>query len=179
MQLAYGTSRRALVPVSPGIPRLRAGALDTPQRDDGNSTIQFGGNRLAPDDSREWQLQLLDRFAIQRGAYLFTIGTDNSLTGTRTLIAESQGGLFVFPSIAALEARQPNRFTRTIAFGGAAPVTRQHVLEVALFSQVEWQASDRLTITGGVRWDGTAFRSAPAQRGGGRGLRRAHRAGAE
>lgn len=162
LQLAYGTSRRALVPVSPGIPRGFVQVRSTlPNGTTGNSTIQFGGNRLAPDDSREWQLQLLDRFAIQRGAYLFTIGTDNSLTGTRTLIAESQGGLFVFPSIAALEARQPNRFTRTIVFGGAAPVTRQHVLEVALFSQVEWQASDRLTITGGVRWDGTAFRSAP------------------
>lgn len=163
LQLAYGRSRRALTPESPGIPRGFVQVRTTlPDGTTGNSTIQFGGNRLAPDDSREWQLQLIDRLVLQRGAAFFTLGTDNALTGTRTLIAESQSGLFVFPSIAALEARQPNRFTRTVPVEGAAPITRQVVVELGLFSQVEWQASERLTITGGVRWDATAFRSAAA-----------------
>jgi hypothetical protein len=162
LQVAAGTSRRTLAPESPGVPRgfvqvrslLTDGTL-------GNSTIQFGGNRLAPDDSREWQLQLIDRLAVQRGPLLVTLGTDNSLAGLRTLIAEGQSGLFVFPSIAALEAGRPNRFTRTVPLAGATPVTRQQVLELGLYAQAEWQASARLTATGGLRWDGTAFLSAP------------------
>lgn len=164
LQLAVSHSRRTLAPESPGIPRgfvqVRSGL---PDGTTGNSTIQFGGNRLAPDDSREWQLQLLDRLAIQRGNVLATFGTDNSLTGTRTLIAESQSGLFVFPSIAALEARQPNRFSRVVPVSGMAPVTRQQVLELGLYAQLEWQASERFTFTGGLRWDGTAFLTAPAR----------------
>ena len=163
LQLAVGTSRRALTPESPEVPRgfVQVRSL-LPDGTTGNSTIQFGGNRLAPDDSREWQLQLMDRFAVQRGPMLWTVGTDNSLVGTRTLIAEAQSGLFVFPSIAALAARQPNRFTRTVPLSGAAPVTRQRVLELSAFVQGEWQMTDRVSWTNGLRWDGAAFLNAPA-----------------
>ena len=162
LQVAVGRSRRTLAPESPGVPRgfVQVRSL-LPDGTTGNSTIQFGGNRLAPDDSREWQLQLIDRLAVQRGPVLVTLGTDNSLVGTRTLIAEGQSGLFVFPSITALEAGQPNRFTRTVPLGGPSPVTRQHVLELGLYAQAEWQARERVTVTGGVRWDGTAFFGAP------------------
>ena len=162
-QVVAGRSRRALEPQSHGVPRgfvqVRS---QLPDGTTGNSTIQFGGNRLAPDDSREWQLQLMDRVSVQRGPVLLTLGTDNSLTGTRTLIAEAQGGLFVFPSIAALAAGTPNRFTRTVPLGGEAPVTRQQVLELSAYAQAEWAMRDGLTWTNGLRWDGSAFLSAPA-----------------
>ncbi len=163
VQVAFGTSRRTLTPESPGVPRgfVQVRSL-LPNGTTGNSTIQFGGNRLAPDDSREWQLQLMNRFTAQRGRILWTLGTDNSLVATRTLIAEAQGGLFVFPSLAALEARQPNRFTRTVPLAGASPVTRQHVLELGAYGQMEWQVTDRITWTNGLRWDATVFLGAPA-----------------
>ena len=162
LQVAFGTSRRALSPESPGVPRgfVQMRSL-LPDGTTGNSTVQFGGNRLAPDDSREWQLQLMDRFTAQRGPVLWTFGTDNSLVGTRTLVAEAQSGLFVFPSLAALEARAPNRFTRTVPLAGASPVTRQRVLELGAFGQMEWAVTDRVTWTNGVRWDATAFLDAP------------------
>ena len=163
-QLVFNGSQRALVPASPGVPRgfvqvrspLSNGAT-------GNATVQFGGNRLAPDQSREWTFELRDRFMTERGRWLLTLGTDNTLTGTRTLIAESQSGLFVFPSIAALEARAPNRFTRTVPLNGESPVSRQHVLELGAFVQADWHATERMTVMGGVRWDATQFLSAPVR----------------
>lgn len=163
IQLAVGTSRRALSPVSVGVPRgfVQVRSL-LPDGTTGNTTVQFGGNRLAPDDSREWQLQLMDRVTAQRGRVLWALGTDNSLVATRTLIAEAQSGLFVFPSLAALEARQPNRFTRTVPITGNAPVTTQHVVELGVFGQMEWQISDGVTWTTGLRWDATAFLDAPS-----------------
>lgn len=163
LQVAYGTSRRTLSPVLAGVPRgfVQVRSL-LPNGTTGNSTVQFGGNRLAPDDSREWQLQIIDRFTAQRGAVLWTMGTDNSVVRTRTLIAEGQGGVFVFPSLAALEARQPNRFTRTVPLTGSAPVTEQRVLELGAFGQMEWQINDRLVWVNGLRWDATAFLDAPA-----------------
>ena len=163
LQLVAGGSQRALEPVSPDVPRgfVQVRSL-LPDGTTGNTTIQFGGNRLAPDQSREWQLGLIDRFVVQRGSVLLTVGTDNTLSGARTRIAEAQRGLFVFPSIAALEARQPNRFTRTVPISGTAPVTEQRVLELGAFAQMEWQVTERLTWTNGFRWDATAFLNAPA-----------------
>ena len=163
LQLAFGHSRRTLEPESPGIPRgfVQVRSL-LPDGSTGNATVQFGGNRLAPDSSREWQVQLTDRFSAQRGALLVSLGTDLTLTGARTLIAESQSGLFVFPSIAALETRRPNRFARTVPLGTGSLATQQHVLEVGAYAQVEWEANRRVTLTAGLRWDASAFLTAPS-----------------
>ena len=163
-QLAYSTSRRALTPVSPGVPRGFVQVRSRlPDGTTGNATIQFGGNRLAPDQSREWSLAFRDQLSSDRGQWIFSVGTDNVLTRAHTLIAESQSGLFVFPSIAALEARQPDRFTRTVPTAGAAPVTEQRVLELGAFAQAEWRATRQLTVTTGLRWDGSAFLTAPVR----------------
>jgi hypothetical protein len=161
-QLAVGTSNRELVPTSPNLPRGFVQVRSVlPDGSTGNATVQFGGNRLAPDQSREWSVAWRDKLVTQVGEWLITAGTENTLTGTRTLIAESQSGLFVFPSIAALEMQTPNRFTRTVPLDGASPVTTQHVLELGAFVQGEWRPMDRVVVTTGLRWDGTRFLSAP------------------
>ena len=98
-QLAFSTSRRDLRPVSRGVPRGFVQVRSVlPDNTTADATIQFGGNRLAPDASREWTLQFRDRVTSDRGRWVLSAGTDNSLTHTSTLIAESQSGLFVFPS---------------------------------------------------------------------------------
>ncbi len=164
LQLTYNGSTRELTPAAPGVPRGFVQVRSVlPDGTTGNTTIQFGGNRLAPDQSNEWAVELRDRLTAERGRWLFTVGTDNTLTGTRTLIAESQSGLFVFPSIAALDALTPNRFTRTVPLAGSSPETRQHVLELGVFSQAVYRANARLTVSGGIRWDATQFLTAPAR----------------
>ena len=164
LQLTYNGSRRALTPQTPSVPRGFVQVRSVlPDGTTGNTTIQFGGNRLAPDQSDEWALEVRDRLTAERGKWLFTVGTDNTLTGTRTLIAESQSGLFVFPSIAALDAMTPNRFTRTVPLAGSSPETHQRVLELGMFSQAVYHASSRLTVSGGLRWDATQFLTAPAR----------------
>lgn len=162
LQIGVSRSRRALIPQAPSIPRGFVQVRSTlPDGRLGNTTVQFGGNRLAPDRSREWSVTVKDKVTRDLGRVLFTAGTDNMVSGTRTLVAEAQSGLFVFPSIAALEALSPNRFTRTVPIGGIAPETRQKILELGAFAQAEWRATNRVAITGGLRWDATAFLSAP------------------
>lgn len=162
LQLTTGAARRALTPEGMGVPRgfvqvrslLRNGVT-------GTSIVQFGGNRLAPDDSREWQWQLQQRVTHARGSWLFTAGQDHAIAGARTLIAEAQGGLFVFPSIQALAHGEPDRFTRTVPLDGGAPETRLRVLELGAYAQTEWQPSAQLSVTGGIRWDASAFLDEP------------------
>ncbi len=163
LRIGLATSSRALTPTSPAprsFVRVQSQLADGTR---GDARVQFGGNRLAPDDSRELQFQLANVVNLQRGDVLWTLGTDNSLTRTRTYIAESQSGLFEFNSLAELEAQRPSRYSRTLPLVETAPMTRQQVLELGAFVQAEWRPSARIGVTSGLRWDGTAFLTAPTR----------------
>ncbi len=164
LKLGLSHSSRELVPIDPLIPR---GFVQTrsllPNGSTGNVTVQFGGNRLAPDRSREWQLQLGNELVIQRGKSLLTFGTDNSLARLTTLIAEAQTGLFTFPSIAALDALAPSRFQRTVPLSGVSPESRLTLLELGAFGQIEWKPEPALSVLVGLRWDGMGVLSTPAR----------------
>lgn len=162
LQLGYSTSERRLTPVS-GLPRGFVRVQSTlPDGTRGDTRVQFGGNRLAPDLSREREWQLIDLAYVPRGSVLFTLGTDNTLSRLDTYIAEAQSGLFEFESLADLDARRASRYSRTLPLGTADRTTRQSVLELGAFAQGEWRPSARLVATLGLRWDGTAFLTAPA-----------------
>lgn len=161
LRVGVSTSNRELTPNSPA-PRGFVRVQSTlPNGTRGDVRVQFGGNRLAPDDSREAQLQLIDHAYVQRGDVLWTVGTDNSLSRTTTYIAESQSGLFEFNSLGDLEARHPFRYSRTVPLEESRPTTRQSVLELGGFAQAEWRPSRHVSAMLGVRWDGTAFLTAP------------------
>ncbi|HEY9227041.1 MAG TPA: TonB-dependent receptor, partial [Gemmatimonadaceae bacterium] len=163
LKAGVSTSSRKLTPNSTaprGFVRIQS-TLANGSR--GDQRVQFGGNRLAPDDSRELELQLIDHAYIQRGDVLWTLGTDNTLTRMTTYIAEAQSGLFEFNSLADLEAKRAFRYTRTLPLKEAQPTTRQSVLELGAFTQAEWRPSPRITAMLGVRWDGTTFLTKPAR----------------
>jgi hypothetical protein len=163
LQLGLSSSNRRLTPNSlapRGFVRIQSNFADGSK---GDTRIQFGGNRLAPDDSRETEVQLVDHAYVQRGDVLWTFGTDNSLTRMTTYIAESQSGLFEFNSLADLEAKRAFRYSRTLPLAEAQPTTRQSVAELGAFTQAEWRPNARLVTTLGLRWDGTAFLTAPAR----------------
>ncbi len=162
LKVGVSTSSRRLTPNSTaprGFVRIQS-TLSNGSR--GDTRVQFGGNRLAPDDSREVQLQLIDHAYLQRGNVLFTVGTDNALSTMTTYIAEAQSGLFEFNSLAELETLRPFRYSRTLPLTAPQPTTHQRVLEVGAFAQGEWRPSARVSAMVGMRWDGTAFLTAPA-----------------
>ncbi|HVT40069.1 MAG TPA: carboxypeptidase-like regulatory domain-containing protein [Gemmatimonadaceae bacterium] len=157
LAVGVATSDRELTPnsrVPRGFVRIQSGLSDGTT---GDIKVQFGGNRLAPDDSRERQLQLIDNAYVQRGNVLWTAGTDNTLTALDTYIAESQSGLFEFNSLADLDARRAFRYSRTLPLEDPQPHTTQRVLELGAYVQAEWRPRADLTAALGLRWDGTAF----------------------
>ncbi len=161
LTLALSSSQRSLTPNSTlprGFVRIQSQLADGSA---GDARVQFGGNRLAPDDSRERGLQLINQSTIQRGRVLWSLGTDNALSSLTTYIAESQGGLFEFQSLSDLEARRAFRYSRTVPLTERQATTHQKVLEMGAFAQAEWRPSARQSVTAGLRWDGTAFLNAP------------------
>ena len=161
LMVSLSSSHRSLTPnsiVPRGFVRIQSRLTDGSASD---ARVQFGGNRLAPDDSREVQWQLSDRAHWQRGATLLTVGADNTLTHLTTYIAEAQSGLFEFQSLGDLEQRTAFRYSRTLPLSESRPTTDQRVLELGAFAQAEWQPAPRMTATLGLRWDGSAFLNTP------------------
>jgi hypothetical protein len=163
LKLGLSRSNRELTPNSPaprGFVRIQS---TLPNGSRGDVRVQFGGNRLAPDDSRETQLQLIDYAYVQHGDVLWTVGTDNSLSRMTTYIAEAQSGLFEFNSLADLEAKRAFRYSRTLPLAEGQPTTQQSVLELGAFLQAEWRPNRRVSAMVGLRWDGTTFLTAPTR----------------
>ncbi len=158
-RLGVSVSNRTLTPNSL-LPRgfVRVRSL-LPDGSTGDVRLQFGGNRLAPEDSGERQLQLLNTTYWQRGSQRWTFGFDNSLTFLSTYIPTDQGGLFEFTSLGALETRTPSRYARQVPLGGETRA-RQYVLDIGLFAQSEWSITPRLTATLGVRYDVSSYLTA-------------------
>lgn len=160
LSLGLSTSRRALTPQSAaprGFVRIRSVLADSSI---GDLRVQFGGNRLAPDDSREVQVQWRQRLTVQRGAVALAVGMDHSLARAVTYIAESQSGLFEFNSLADLEQRRANRFSRAVPLIDR-PTSRLTALELGAHAQAEWRPRPALALTGGLRWDASAVLSRP------------------
>lgn len=160
LTVGVSSSVRRLVPqtlLPRGFVRIRS---TLPDGSPGDVRVQFGGNRLAPDDSRELQFQWQQRLTAQRGAVLLSAGMDHSLARLRTRILEAQSGLFEFNSLEDLAARRANRFSRAVPLQ-AEQGTAQWVADLGAFAQAEWALRPALSATVGVRWDASAFLARP------------------
>jgi hypothetical protein len=139
-----------------GFVRIRS---TLPDGTTGDARVQFGGNRLAPEESGEREYQLANNLYIRAGSHAFTIGTDNTVTRLRTFIPTDEGGLFEFDDLASLDALRSARYSRQVPLG-APPRATQTVMELSLYGQDEWRLSPNLSALLGVRQDVTSFRTA-------------------
>ncbi|HEX8273425.1 MAG TPA: carboxypeptidase regulatory-like domain-containing protein [Longimicrobiaceae bacterium] len=142
-------------------------------------SIAFGGDGvLFRNRLDERKLQLIDNFTLRRGAHTFKVGSNNILSSTANTFWLNGNGSFTFDSLGAFRRGVPSRYTRsqracpvpltTNAQGEQVvcpeydvPVAAFDVLEWSLYAQDEWQMTDRLVATAGVRWGGTGFRDQP------------------
>lgn len=126
--------------------------------------FQFGGNRIAPEEQGEKQVQLVNTTYLQTGKVFWTFGTDNLITFTNTLNTNEQGGLFQFASLDALEARRPFQYSRLVPNnpeGRYTPKLQQTALDLSAFVQAETNFSNKFSGSFGLRWDATVFMTTP------------------
>ena len=80
--------------MSAGIPRGFVRVQSTlPNGSEGETRLQFGGNRLAPDDSREREWQLIDVAHAQRVPLLNVAGFDQATRRYAYTVNENLGVL--------------------------------------------------------------------------------------
>lgn len=125
----------------------------------GSQTIRGGadpilhGNRI---DENTTQIQ--DNLTYIRGNHTFKVGTDNSFYYFFDLFYNNGLGRYTFLSLADLENRAPDAFIRTEPPAGQLfPTADYHTREWAVYAQDQWQATPRLNLILGVRYDLTTF----------------------
>jgi len=90
-----------------------------------------------------------DSFLFQRWHHLLQAGIGVEHVALRAQVLDGFSGLFVFPSVPALQAGNANFFTRS--FG--SPTTNFTESRVSAFIQDHWQASRSLTFDYGLRYE--------------------------
>ncbi|MCC5919221.1 MAG: TonB-dependent receptor [Cyclobacteriaceae bacterium] len=126
--------------------------------------FQFGGNRIAPEEQGEQQIQLINTSFLQTGKVFWTFGTDNIVTFTNTLNTNEQGGLFQFASLEDLANQSPFQYSRLVPNnpeGRYTPKLQQTALDLSAFVQADVNFNSKLSGTFGLRWDATVFATTP------------------
>jgi len=143
------------------------------------TSMFFGGdgtifrNRL-----EESKLQLIDNLSYRMGAHTVKLGGSVLLGSNVNTFWLSGNGSFSFNSLADFEAGRVNRYSRNMRACPVAltanaagenvvcpnydvPLAEFDYTEYALYLQDDFQVSDRLLLTAGLRFQGTTFPDAP------------------
>jgi hypothetical protein len=122
---------------------------------EGTNDIFYGSSGITfRNDLDERKLQLIDNVTKVQGAHTLKLGTNNLFSRIYNQFWLNGNGSYEFASMADFEARTPSRFTRNVPLSGpTAPVTTFNMGELAFYAQDEWQVTNKLLATFGLRYD--------------------------
>jgi hypothetical protein len=98
-------------------------------------------------------IELTDNVTIPKGAHRFTIGTKNEFYKVYNLFAQNSFGNYSFGSLDSLAANLPNSSTLGIKLGSGDGAARFSARTLGLYAQDEWQPTDRVNLSLGLRLD--------------------------
>jgi hypothetical protein len=112
----------------------------------------LGGNSEYPLQFTSEDRRVSDDLSIVHGGHLVHVGGEFAHSPARYQRVENLNGRFDFNSLDDYLAGNIRRFQRTLITGDA--IYRDSVRESAFYLTDRWSASKRLTINGGLRWQG-------------------------
>lgn len=92
-----------------------------------------------------------------------TVGTHNEFFKFRNLFAQNRYGTWSFASADSLEAGLPRYYEALLEARPDGFTARFSVKQLGGYIQDAWRPSDRLTLTGGIRFDVPLFNNTPSQ----------------
>jgi outer membrane receptor protein involved in Fe transport len=95
------------------------------------------------------------------GNHQITVGTHNEFFKFRNLFAANRYGTWTFANVDSLDANVPRRYELLIETREGGFTSRFNVRQLGAYIQDSWRPSDRLTLTGGVRYDVPIFANKP------------------
>ena len=152
----------------PGNSMLPAVTVPVELEGGGFRDATYGGSFfgiLFDNNLEEQKIQITDNFTFQLGDHSLKVGTDNIFSSTLNRFWLNGNGFFDFRSLDDFRNRQPSFFLRFVpeTSGGTptAPVADFNASELSFYVQDAWQATDKLLLTLGLRWDYTNLEEAP------------------
>ncbi|MBI4539991.1 MAG: TonB-dependent receptor [Gemmatimonadetes bacterium] len=148
---------------------------------EGFNEIRFGGDGiLFRNRLQEQKLQLIDNVTYRAGDHTFKVGTNNVLWKTTNTFWLLGNGSYRFRSLRDFESNRPDtysRFTRRCPVALTAnqagqpvicsrydvPFAEFSAIEWSAYAQDDWQVTERLLLTAGVRVSGTSLQDEPGK----------------
>lgn len=124
-------------------------------------SVDFGNQNWVPEKISSTSYQLVNNYHVRKGRYQLTFGTDNIFTNIKDRLTHNQQGKFYYRSIEDLENNNPWRFERKIPLGNAGGPVNPQVLEMSVYGQLETNLRPGLSLSAGLRWDGTLLPAKP------------------
>lgn len=123
-------------------------------RADTMASYLAGGSVKSAQDTRTTQqvVELTDNLSWSRGTHLLTAGAQTQFLQFADNFFLGSWGTWTFANLDALAAGTPGRYE--LAIGSPGGVLAKHTpIQVAGYVQDRWDATRRLVLTGGVRYD--------------------------
>lgn len=114
------------------------------------------GNQLDQDI-----FELTDNITVPWRSHRFTIGTKNEFFKVRNLFSQNSLGNYTFGSLDSLALGLPTRVQVGTKLDNSDGAARFHARTLGFYAEDEWQATNNLTFTGGLRVDLPALTDQP------------------
>ncbi|RDV17080.1 hypothetical protein DXT99_00760 [Pontibacter diazotrophicus] len=131
--------------------------------DDPIGTFEFGAQRSSTANELDQDIfEFTDNFTYLLGRHNFTIGTHNEFFNFRNLFINNANGYWDFSSLEDFYAGNPSRVQATYSLtDNPRPAAEFNAMQLGLYIQDEYTASEKLRITLGLRADLPVFPDAP------------------
>lgn len=134
--------------------------IDVNIHQDATDVEYFGDGIVFRNRLEESKFQFVDNLTWQLGEearHTIKVGTNNVFSNIQNLFHLLGTGNYNFDSLADLEAKNVDSYTRFVREDGGSPFADFDISEYAIYAQDEWQVSDQLLLALGLRYDTNTF----------------------
>ena len=130
-----------------------------------NVYLAAGGERFSHGNELDQDVyEATANFTFNMGQnHQITVGTHNEFFSFRNLFAQNRFGTWSFASADSLDAGLPRYYEALLEARPGGFTADFSVKQFGAYLQDAWRPSDRLTLTGGVRFDVPKFNDTPSQ----------------
>lgn len=127
-----------------------------------NDQVRYGNAGLSfANNLKEDKFQLVNNFAIGVGDHDLKLGTNNTFSHIYNKFWNAGAGVYTFASVADFIAQRPERFQRSLRPDGQPPTAEFDAQEYSAYAQDDWQATNKLLMQLGVRYDVQRYSDRP------------------
>ncbi|MCC9169115.1 TonB-dependent receptor [Pontibacter harenae] len=133
---------------------------------DAVGTFEFGSQRSSAANELDQDIfEFTDNLTYHLGNHNFTVGTHNEFFKFRNLFINNYNGRWDFNSISDFEAGRVSRVRATYSLdsNNPLPAAEFNAMQLGFYVQDEYTASEKLTLTLGLRADLPVFPDTPAR----------------